>query len=232
MLPEAKYLSLAPFYVLSLFDIDLKQSLAASQLHASPVHLPKGHVFLQPGEIVREIYLLHTGVIVETTTNPNGLEKGTLIFPTYPLGLFGLFHQQEITYTCRALTPCQATTIDRIELLSLLQSNRPFLNDILNLFALEVRNTNNALLRTASYSTNERIFQVIYFYHLTSKYYPPLTEIHLSQQLIATLAGVHRTSVHHALAILEQQQILRRHGKALAILQPERLFALAFGSFI
>lgn len=37
MLPEAKYLSLAPFYVLSLFDIDLKQSLAASQLDRKSV---------------------------------------------------------------------------------------------------------------------------------------------------------------------------------------------------
>ena len=225
---EQKFISLAPFDVPALFDIHLENNLPLINTYGRLQTYAKGHIFFHPEEKVETIHFLTKGLIAESTSNANGLEKLTLVFPYYPQALAAALHQQPIIYTAYAYTDVTVISLPMGRLLELMQTNRPLLENILRLLALETRNANNLILQNYSSSTIEKIYQTLYFYYLTAKHYEPLRSVKLSQQLIAGLSGVHRTSVNTALKTLKEQHIITLDKKVLTVLDPPALKELAF----
>lgn len=225
---EKKFISLAPFNIPALFDIRLEYNLPLIQQFGHTYTLAKGQVLLRPEETVETVFFLTKGLMAESTSNANGLEKLSLIYPYYPEALSAALHQQPIVYTAYAYTPCEITSLPIGALLTLMQDNCSLLENILRLLALEARNANNLILQNYSTSTTEKIYQTLYFYYLTAKHYAPLRTLKLSQQLIASLSGVHRTSVNTALKHLKEAKIISQDHKVLTFIDPEALKELAF----
>ncbi len=78
---EKKLISLAPFNIPALFDIHLENNLPLIQEFGHPHTHAKGHMLFRPEETVETIHFLTKGIIAESTSNANGLEKLTLVFP-------------------------------------------------------------------------------------------------------------------------------------------------------
>ncbi len=225
---EKKLISLAPFNIPALFDIHLENNLPLIQEFGHTHTLDKGQMLLRPEETIETVHFLTKGIIAESTSNANGLEKLSLIYPCYPEALSATLHQQPIVYTAYAFTPCEIISLPIGALLMLMQDNCSLLENILRLLALEARNANNLILQNYSSSTTEKIYQTLYFYYLTAQHYAPLRTLKLSQQLIAGLSGVHRTSVNAALKHLKEAQIINLDKKVLTVTDPEALKELAF----
>lgn len=229
---DKKYISLAPFFIPSLFEIYLEKTLQPFFIKSQPIQVKKGHIFLHPEEQVHQIFFLTKGIIAESSSNANGLEKITLFFPCYPLALAPCIHKQPIIYSSYAYVDSEVIPFSYEAFIQMLQSSQPLLEDILRLIAFESRNVNNIILQNYSYSTYEKVYQAVYFYDLTSSYYAPLKKLRLSQQLLAGLAGVHRTSVNHAIKALKESGIILVEKRTFTILQKEALKELAFPSVL
>ena len=104
-------------------------------------------MLLRPEETIETVHFLTKGIIAESTSNANGLEKLSLIYPCYPEALSAALHQQPIVYTAYAFTPCEIISLPIGALLTLMQDNCSLLENILRLLALEARNANNLILQ-------------------------------------------------------------------------------------
>lgn len=224
---DQKFLSLAPFYILELFDIQFIQKL--TPFIKQTVQLPKNHPILQPDATPDQIYLLLSGVVIESTCNLNGLEKSALIFPGYPIGINCTAHGQPIFYTSAAYVPSEVAVFKYRDLLAILQSSLPILEDYLRIFALETRYSNHIILQNSACSTFLKICQTIYLYNLAADHYPPLGQIKLTQQLLANLAGVHRTSVGNAIKELKEAGHFATPLQNLRLKNPLQFRQMAFG---
>lgn len=225
---EEAFISFAPFYIPALFDIHFEHNFDTIKPYGHIQTFPKGHVFLYPEQFSNTLYFLTKGIVAETTSNANGLEKMSLLFPCYPISLYPAIHKQPVIYRSSAYTAVEVITISYADYLQLMQQDLSLLENTLRLTALETRNANNSLLQSYASSTTEKIYQTLYLYDLTAKHYAPLAALKLSQQLLASLSGVHRTSVNNAIKHLKEEHIIDYVQKTLTVLQPQKLKELAF----
>lgn len=227
---EEKLISIAPFMIPSLFEVNLATDIGPYLTGSRKILAPKGHVFLEPGQQPEHIYFLTKGIIGETYTNLNGLEKLSLYFPCYPIALFAAIHKQPVLYRSVAYTDAEVYAFTYTELLDIMQANRHLLKNIMQLLALECRNANSIILQNHSCSCTEKIYQAIYFYLITAKHYPPLEQLKLTQHLISELAGVHRTSVGNTIKELKEDGLIKAQKTGITVLDPVTLKLLAFQS--
>lgn len=227
---EEQFISIGPFVTPTLFDVHLATDIKPYLNNARKILAPKGYVFLEPGQKPEHLYFITKGIVGETYTNLNGLEKLSLYFPCYPIALFGCIHKQPVLYTSVAYTSVEAYAFTYQELLDMMQTNRHLLENIMRLFALECRNSNSIILQNHSCSCSEKIYQAIFFYTLTAQHFPPLQTLKLTQHLLSELAGVHRTSVGNTIKELKADGLLKITKAGMTVTDLEELKLMAFHS--
>lgn len=132
----------------------------------------------------------------------------------------------------RAFTDAQVIAIPYTNYLKLMQQNLALIDVSLRFISFDSRNANTLVLQNYSCSTLEKIYQTIYCYHLACQYFAPLKAVTLTQSLLATLSGVHRTSVAHAIKQLKEEGIIKLEKKNLTVLAPETLLTMAFSNLL
>lgn len=235
MLPDdetLKYLSLSAFHIPPLFHTDLTAFLPLFEQCGTVQHFAKKDVLLPLDQQTETVHILKSGIVLESSSNANGLEKGVLYFPSYPIAFFAAIHQQPTVYTVTAFTDLCVVSLCYEQYLQLMQENRALLEASLRFIGFDSRNANAAILQNCSCSTVEKIYQAIYAYHLGCQHYPPLREVKLTQNLLATLSGVHRTSVAHVIKDLKEQEIISLEKKELQVLEPHILKDMAFSNLL
>jgi len=220
---EKKYLSLAPFFIADLFEVDIKDIIAPYLFLAKRISIQKKDQLLEYGQIVNNIYYVSKGITGELMMNKNGLEQLSINFPNSLLGFGSAAHQQPIFYSSYALTEAEAYVFPYVDFLSLMQQNDKLLALILKYTSLDARRTNHIIVQHTSYSALQKISQILYCCHIAGKYYPKFKQLRLTQQLIASLCGMHRISAVNVLKELREMKYISMNKKELRILEPELL---------
>ncbi len=227
-----KYLSVSPFHLPQLFQTDHSAFMPLFEQEGTLLNLKKKDVIVSLNTQTDTVYILKDGLILESTTNPNGLEKSTLFFPAYPIAFLSSIHHLPTVYSVRAFTDAQVIAIPYTNYLKLMQQNLALIDVSLRFISFDSRNANTLVLQNYSCSTLEKIYQTIYCYHLACQYFAPLKAVTLTQSLLATLSGVHRTSVAHAIKQLKEEGIIKLEKKNLTVLAPETLLTMAFSNLL
>lgn len=225
---EREYLTLGPFFIPDLYELDLERNLAPYLHIGEKIVVEKDYVFQRAGEVTEKIFFITKGVAYEALFSKNGLEKRFLSFKNYPLGLVCISHQQPALFTFAALTKIEAYVFSYDTFLSLMQQSKDLLANVLKYLALDGRRSSGMLTQFASCSTLQKVCQVLYCYNIGRKYYPPLKQVRLTQQLIAFLAGIHRVSVANSLKELRADGYIFPDSQKLTILQPHKLKEIGF----
>lgn len=229
---ELRYLSMAPFNMPPLFGVDLMQFIPAFKEHGIVKQFKKREMFLHLGQKTKNIKVLISGTVLESSSNANGLEKGILCFPSYPIAFSAAIHQQPTVYSATAFTDVTVISIPYDSYIALMQQNREILEHSLRFIAFDSRNSNVTILQNCSCSTTEKVYQAIYYYYLACQHFEPLRTVKLTQNLLAILSGVHRTSVAHVMKELKEQEIINLEKKDLQVLEPQILKDIAFENLI
>lgn len=227
-----KYLSLSAFHIPSLFDTDLAPVLPLFEQYGTVQQFTRKDALVPLSQPAQTIHILKSGIILESSSNANGLEKGVLFFPAYPIAFSAVIHQQPTVYSATAFSDVTVISLSYQQYLHLMQKHRDILESSLRFLAFDSRNSNAAILQNCSCSTVEKIYQTIYAYHLGCQHYPPLHEVKLTQSLLAILSGVHRTSVAHVIKDLKEQGLIHLEKKELQVLQPQLLKEMAFSKLV
>lgn len=229
---ELKYLSIAPFMLPPLFRTDLMDLIPLFEQYGTIQHFAKKETILFSGQQTKNIQILKSGIILESSSSANGLEKGVLCFPAYPMAFSAAIHQQPAVYSATAFTDTTCISLSNDLYLQLMQENRDVLEKSLRFIAFDSRNSNAAILQNCSCSTVEKVYQTIYAYHLACQHYEPLRNVKLTQNLLAILSGVHRTSVAHVIKDLKEQELICLDKKELQVLEPHILKDMAFSNLL
>lgn len=229
---ELRYLSMAPFGMSPLFGVDLAQFLPIFKEHGIEKHYKKREIFLPLGHQTKTIKILVSGIVMESSSNANGLEKGILCFPSYPIAFSAAIHQQPTVYSATAFTDVTVVSIPYDTYIALMQQNREILEHSLRFIAFDSRSSNVTILQNCSCSTTEKVYQAIYYYYLACQHFTPLQNVKLTQNLLAILSGVHRTSVAHVIKELKDHQIIQLDKKELQVLEPHILKDIAFENLL
>lgn len=229
---DFRYLSMSPFSIPPLFEVDMDLFLPDFEQCGTLLHYKKGQILFSQEHQTQSVQILKTGAVLESSSNTNGLEKGVLCFPTYPIAFAAAIHQQPTVYSVTAFTDATTISVPYNNYMTLMQQNRNILERSLRFVAFDSRNANVTILQNCACSTTEKIYQTIFYYYLACQYYPPLHSIKLTQNLLAILSGVHRTSVAHTIKDLKEMEIIRLEKKDLCVLEPKILEDIAFAHLL
>lgn len=223
-----KYLSASSFGLPPLYQTDLFPFLPILEAHGNVQHFKKKETLVATDSVIDNIFILKEGVILESSSNYNGLETGVLNFPCYPIAFFAAIHQQPTVYSAVAFTNTTVISISYKTYLELMQEHIDLMDRTLRFVSFDSRYANSKILQNCACTTLEKVYQVLYTHYLACQYYEPLRNIGLTQSLIATLAGVHRTSVISACKNLKEDNIAILEHKKLTVLEPDLLKEMAF----
>lgn len=218
----------SPFWLPSLRGVDFSPWLSTFKCRGEQKILAEGEYFLHEGDVVERVYLLSDGILADIISNANGLEKWDLLFAPYLTAFFATMHGAPIAYRSLAFTECVLYSLPEEEFLQLMQADEALLRAVLLHNSLEIRQSNQSLYTLYMASTPRKIIQTLYYYHV---YLAGVEKpaFRLTQQLIANLSGVHRTSVAATVAKLRKRGILGANIAApLDKAASDVLYALAF----
>lgn len=161
---------------------------------------------------------------MDSVANINGLEKCTLTFAPYPHGLFPAWHGMPLPYSSLAYTDVTLWHLPVDAFINIMKESKAFLSFIICFSVLESRRLYRQQYLQYAVPTTLKIAQVLAFYHyLRSQAVIP--ELRLTQNLIAQLSGVHRTSVAQGLTDLRCKQLIQKRpedplsGQAYKVLE-------------
>ncbi len=218
----------SPFWTPALRGVDFMPWLPIFRRCGERMTLAEGAYFLHEGDVVQRVYLLSEGILADIISNANGLEKWDLVFAPYMTAFYATVHGNPVAYRSLAFTECVFYSLPEEDFLRLMQEDEQLLRTVLRHNALEIRQSNHSLYTLYMEPTPRKIAQMLYYYqeYLDSVEMPAFR---LTQQLIANLAGVHRTSVVGTVAKLRKRGILGANIAArLDADACDALYALAF----
>ena len=161
-----RYLSMAPFIIPPLFHIDFTPYLAFFENCGVLQHYPKGATLMSFEEQTQTVQLLKSGIVLESSSNVNGLEKGVLCFPCYPIAFAAAIHQQPTVYSVSAYSNVTTVALPYSDYITLIQQHRELLEMSLRFAAFDSRSANATILQNFACSTTEKIYQTIFYYQL------------------------------------------------------------------
>ena len=233
MTEEEKYLlSTSVFAIPELFDIDLKENIEKYPNYGHKVFLPKGSTFYKEGESANTVYYIQKGFVIDSLTSKDGIEQISLFFPNSLVGLVCCAHKQLAIPNSIAITDVIAYAYSFNEFLDLLLMDKILLKKCLQIEALEVRTGHCSIWHNQILSAKKRVCQILYCYATVCKYYPELSEVRMTQNMIAGLVGMHRVSVAKAIHALKEESILSVDKKGLKIENIQALKKKGFDLYI
>jgi CRP-like cAMP-binding protein len=212
-----------------LLRFSLFQGMSHADLMEVVAHTKLGFMKLQQGKrLVKEgdscthlTFLTHGSLQCETLSDDGGCRVVETVKAPYivqPDRLFGL--SQRYSSSFKADSPCNFITIDKQEVLLLLETQLVFRLNLLNIMATESQRLHRRAWRSAPKSLRERLVR----YFFSRCLYPagPKT-FHVLMKQIADDLNDSRLDISHALNDMQRDQQLTLHRGRIEIPLLERL---------
>ena len=182
----------------------------------------EGQRIVKDGDVCNHLIFLTTGTLsVETVSDDHTCRVSETVNAPYAIQteqLFGL--TQRYTSTFRTLSDCSFITIDKQEVMLLLETQLVFRLNMLNLLAADAQRLRHRAWRSAPQSLRDRITRFFFSRCL----YPagPKTFYILMNQIAAELNDS-RLDISHALNKMQADKLLTLHRGRIEIPMLERL---------
>jgi len=184
--------------------------------------LPAGKRLVREGDPCTHLYFLTSGTLSAETENDDHscrvVEQITAPYTLQPEHLFGI--SQRYTSTFRTLTPCNLITLDKQEVLLLLETQLVFRLNMLNLSATETQRLRHTQWRQVPRSLRERIIRFFFAHCL----YPAGAKtFYILMKQLANELNDSRLDISHALNQMQDDGLLALHRGRIEIPLIERL---------
>lgn len=184
--------------------------------------LPTGKRLVKEGDACTHLIFLTGGTLAAETMSDDHTcrvdEQVNAPYMVQPERLFGI--TQRYTTTFKALTPCNLISIDKQEVLLLLETQLVFRLNMINLTAADAQRLRHNAWRQAPHSLRERIIR--FFFARTLYPAGPKTFYILMKHLAEELNDS-RLDISHALNEMQADGLLTLHRGRIEIPMLERL---------
>jgi len=191
------------------------------------VEFPRGHVIFAEGEPGDRLYVIESGKVKIGRRSSDGREHLLALFgPSDMFGELSIFDPGPRTSTATAVTEVQAVSMDRAGLRQAITSRPEVAEHLLRSLARRLRRTNAMLADLTFTDVPGRVAKALL--QLTQRFGSQEAGLlrvthNLTQEEIGQLVGASRETVNKALADFADRGWVRREGKGVLILDPERL---------
>ncbi|WNV92018.1 Crp/Fnr family transcriptional regulator [Umezawaea sp. Da 62-37] len=191
------------------------------------VQFPRGHVIFAAGEPGDRLYVIESGKVKIGRRLPSGREHLLNIFgPSDMFGELSLFDPGPRTATATAVTAVHTVSMDRAALRQAIGSRPEIAEQLLRSLTRRLHQANAMTVDLTVTDVAGRVAKTLL--RLTERFGSQETGLlrvthDLTQEEIGQLVGASRETVNKALAHFTERGWLRREGKGVLILDPERL---------
>jgi CRP-like cAMP-binding protein len=189
--------------------------------------LPRGDVLFHEGEPGDCLYVIRSGTVKLGRRSNDGRENLLAILgPGELLGELSLFDPGQRTATATAITDAEVLQMGHDELTKWLATTPAVAEHLLQALARRMRRTNETLADLVFSDVPGRVAKALL--DLSARFGHPVADgirvpHGLTQEELAQLVGASRETVNKALADFAGRGWIRREGRAVVLLDPERL---------
>ncbi|WP_304518597.1 MULTISPECIES: Crp/Fnr family transcriptional regulator [unclassified Actinotalea] len=212
----------APLF--AAIDKDAAQALYASM---TPLRLLRGHAVFHEGEPGDRLYVIGTGKVKLGRRSNDGRENLlSILGPGEMFGELSLFDPGPRTATATAVADATLYELSHAELITWLERYPAVAKHLLEALARRLRRTNEALADLVFSDVPGRVAKALL--DLSTRFGEEVTDglrvAHdLTQEELAQLVGASRETVNKALADFAARGWVRREGRAIVLLDIDRL---------
>jgi CRP/FNR family cyclic AMP-dependent transcriptional regulator len=205
-------------------DRDQTRVLQAS---LTPLELPRGEVLFHEGERGDRLYVIERGKIKLGRRSNDGRENLLAVLgPGEMFGELSLFDPGPRTATATVVADARLQELGHPDLVAWLQSNPTVAKHLLQALARRLRRTNEALADLVFSDVPGRVAKSLL--DLSTRFGEQVDDglrvAHdLTQEELAQLVGASRETVNKALADFAARGWVRREGRAVVLLDVDRL---------
>ena len=191
------------------------------------VHVPRGDILFQEGDEGDTLYVIQTGKVKLGRRSGDGRENLLAVLgPGELIGELSLFDPGARTATATALTDAEVLQMGHDELSTWLSTTPSVAEHLLRTLSRRLRRTNEALADLVFTDVPGRVAKALL--DLSQRFGQPVADgvrvSHgLTQEELAQLVGASRETVNKALADFASRGWIRREGRAVTLLDVERL---------
>jgi len=197
------------------------------QASLTPLALARGEVIFQEGEPGDRLYLIERGKIKLGRRSNDGRENLLAVLgPGEIFGELSLFDPGPRTATATVVADARVQELGHQDLIAWLQANPAVAKHLLQALARRLRRTNEALADLVFSDVPGRVAKALL--DLSTRFGEPVDDglrvAHdLTQEELAQLVGASRETVNKALADFAARGWVRREGRAVVLLDVDRL---------
>ncbi|WP_307844705.1 Crp/Fnr family transcriptional regulator [Actinotalea solisilvae] len=212
----------APLF--AAIDPEAAQALFVSM---KPLRLPRGHAVFHEGEPGDRLYVIGSGKVKLGRRSTDGRENLlSVLGPGEMFGELSLFDPGPRTATASAVADATLYELSHAELIGWLERYPAVAKHLLEALARRLRRTNEALADLVFADVPGRVAKALL--DLSTRFGEPaedgLRVAHdLTQEELAQLVGASRETVNKALADFASRGWVRREGRAIVLLDRDRL---------
>jgi CRP-like cAMP-binding protein len=190
----------------------------------------KGQVIFHEGNRPFGLFCIHEGKVKVTRLGSDGKEQIIrLAKPGDTLGYRSLIQNSKYTASAIALDDTSACFISASDFNKLIDSNAKVANDLMQLLAKALGETQERMIQMATKPVRERLAEALLL--LKATYQKPGDDenftISISREDLASLVGTAKETVIRFLSEMKDDGIVSSHGSAITILNPEKLLYIA-----
>lgn len=182
------------------------------------------------GEIATHIYLIVTGSMQLSRRVSNREFTAWLYFAGDCHGIGPVMTDSPFTYTAICKEPTMLIRIPAALLRELVRADGKLSSSLFSALGQRYRNALNLYESAATFSTRDRIAALLLSFVARNIRCRNASEVNLSQDEIATMLGTRRQVVNRALRDMERVEVVRVQYGRIAIVNRERLTAMAEGN--
>ncbi|HEX2053848.1 MAG TPA: Crp/Fnr family transcriptional regulator [Actinomycetota bacterium] len=198
------------------------QDLDELARHLTPTYPEWGEVLFQEREHPRGVWILQSGAIEIVVGAGSQRVLIRMIHPGEAVGDIYILRDMPSSFKARAAEPSSCLFIERAAFLSLLASSPSVARRWLAKLALQVSTNHNRITALLTSAMPERVARFLLQEGVGNVF-------RHSQATIASMLGVHRSSVNQTLREFEQNGLIRVGYRYVEILDRERLWRVATG---
>ncbi|MDO5608401.1 MAG: Crp/Fnr family transcriptional regulator [Capnocytophaga sp.] len=195
------------------------------------VHIKKGDIIFEEGELLSGVYCIHRGVCKLSKLSVNGksqivrfVVKGDI------LGQRSVIGQQAVNLSATALTDIEACFIPKEEILHSFASNPNFSADIIKDVCNELKKADDTIVDLAQKTVKQRLANSLLFLEDTfGKDTEGHINIQLSREEIGNMVGSATESLIRMLSDFNKNEWIETHGKRIRITNRKQLQKTAEG---
>jgi CRP-like cAMP-binding protein len=212
----------APLF--AAIEADAARALFTSM---KPVHLARGHAVFHEGEPGDRLYVIGSGKVKLGRRSNDGRENLlSILGPAEMFGELSLFDPGPRTATATAVADATLYELSHTELIRWLEEYPAVAKHLLEALARRLRRTNEALADLVFSDVPGRVAKALL--DLSTRFGEQVADglrvAHdLTQEELAQLVGASRETVNKALADFAARGWVRREGRAIVLLDMDRL---------